>query len=125
MEIEFRQGCEECNGPPKILACDGTNIDIGFKNMFIKPIETHSNLSMMQTPHNRLDQCFITNSDGNNTCFTAARKQLQSLYEKIISCPYNESVISGKYSKLEPECLPSKKRPAFKRIMSNNISSDI
>lgn len=123
MQIDFRWGCHGCNGPSKRLACDVTKIE--FKNMFATRIETLSIFPMKQAPHRRLDRCFIANSDGSNVRFTAARTQFQSLWEMVMSCQYNESEISDKYSTLEFEYLPSKSRPTSKRMTSNNISRDV
>ena len=47
MQVEFREMCHGCQGVPKILACDGTKIGIGFKQSFVTPIETPSLLQQI------------------------------------------------------------------------------
>ena len=40
MRIEIHMPYEGCNDPSKVLACDGTNIGILFRNTYATPIET-------------------------------------------------------------------------------------
>ena len=62
MKIDFRQPCSWCGHSPKVLACDATKIGIGFKNTFVKPIETPELTDVIPTPNKRHDRCFIFNA---------------------------------------------------------------
>ena len=67
MRIDFREQCYWCGSDPPSLACDGTEIGIGFKNVFVKPIETPKSGPALATPNRLLDRCFIpTTSDDKN-----------------------------------------------------------
>ena len=62
MDIEFREGCHYCFGPPKFLACDGTKLGVNFKDCCVSPIETATKSAsdrFVQT--RRHDRCFLCN----------------------------------------------------------------
>ena len=87
MEIDFRQVCEVCGDSPKVLACDGTKIGIGFKHSFIRPIE-ESDSEIQTQQSRRLDRYFLFNPNQNPTVFrqyAAARKYLKVICRHIIS----------------------------------------
>ena len=60
MTIDFWKGCFWCKGSPRILACDGTEIGIGFRNTFVTPIEYAEKIAPPNSSHlRRLYRCFL------------------------------------------------------------------
>ena len=60
MKIDIRKGCFWCKGCPRIVACDGTKIGIGFRNTFFAPIECAEKIAPPNSSHlRRLDRCFL------------------------------------------------------------------
>ena len=87
---DFCKGCFWCKGAPKIIACDGTKIGIGFKNTFVAPIEN----AEKRAPANalsprRLDRCFLRpgNKSDSEQCkiYAAARKVLRNISEAVLN----------------------------------------
>ena len=64
MKVDFREQCDWCGDKPNILACDGTKIGIGFKQLFVRPNETLDQQSTNQTKNRRYDRTFIANRTG-------------------------------------------------------------
>ena len=78
MEIDFRQPCYWCGGTSKLLACDGTKLGIGFKNAFVKPIESKEKDGVVKTQFRRLDRCFIFNTQEHQpSYYQKAREDLE------------------------------------------------
>ena len=125
MEIDFRQQCQGCSGPPKILACDGTKIGIGFKNMAVKPIETPDETSpMIKTPHRRLNRCFIPNKKDNQG-FANARQWLKNVSEIVMSGKSLDNHTASITVPLLVNYLPQKSKTAFNRMIYDDISEDV
>ena len=61
MKINFRQGCSNCGDKTKILACDGIQIRMNFKNTFVRPIETIEKQVRDVFTIRRLNRCFLSN----------------------------------------------------------------
>ena len=87
---DFCKGCFWCKGAPKIIACDGKKIGIGFKNTFVAPIEN----AEKRAPANvlsprRLDRCFLRpgNKSDSEQCkiYAAARKVLRNISEAVLN----------------------------------------
>lgn len=90
---DFCKGCFWCKGAPKIIACDGTKIGIGFKNprvSIVAPIEN----AEKRAPANalsprRLDRCFLRpgNKSDSEQCkiYAAARKVLRNISEAVLN----------------------------------------
>ena len=85
MEIDFRQPCYGCGGKSKLLACDGTKLGIGFKNAFVKPIESSEKDEVVQSRLKRLDRCFIFNTPEHPpSYYRKARDDLESCCRTIL-----------------------------------------
>ena len=87
MRIDFRMPCEGCNGPPKVLACDGTKIGIGFRNTFVTPIETPTKPAPASSNGRRLDRCFLsceTKDPETKRLYSKARSYLRFVCDCIL-----------------------------------------
>ena len=120
MRIDFRKGCEICGDAPKVLACDGTKIGIGFKSMFVAPIETPDaeEPSIEVQANRRLDRCFI-HSRGNNTDEREARKQLKITCLGVINgkVPHDQTLLA--------RLLPEAAVPAYQQMLNPDTQKDL
>ena len=90
MRIDFRKGCLWYKSAPKIIACDGTKIGIGFKSTFVTPTE----IAEKRAPANasspqRLYRCFLhsENKSDFEQCkvYATARKVLHNISEAALN----------------------------------------
>lgn len=81
MKIDFRKPCPVCKFTPKQLACDGTRVGVGFRNAAFKAVETVDDQNTVhQTPHKRMNRCFIVNAPGvEKHLIQSAREHLRYL----------------------------------------------
>lgn len=62
-KIDFRQQCPWCDGCDT-LACDGTNLGLGFAHTFVEPIEKPvEDIDTLPTKLRRLNRCFVQTVD--------------------------------------------------------------
>lgn len=121
MKIEFRQSCTWCEGPSKVLACDGTKLGIGFRNCFVSPIENASTpIPEGYTALRRHDRCFIpTPSDASKESkrdFALARATLKDVSLNVLKDIYPELAT---VNFLRPY-IPIMCQYAFDRMLSPN-----
>nr|XP_047123638.1 uncharacterized protein LOC124806623 [Hydra vulgaris]XP_047123639.1 uncharacterized protein LOC124806623 [Hydra vulgaris]XP_047123640.1 uncharacterized protein LOC124806623 [Hydra vulgaris] len=87
MGIDFREQCTMCGNSNHILACDGTKLGIGFKQTFVKAIETPEIDEVPETTFRRFDRCFIPNTkEKDPKDFAHARKVIRTICEIIKNC---------------------------------------
>ena len=89
MRIDFRKGCFWCKGNPRILACDGTKLGIGFRNTFFAPIAYAEKIAPPNSSHLRLDRCFLKphNKMSSEECkvYANARKVLRNIAGVVLT----------------------------------------
>ena len=59
MHIDFRQPCKWCGWDPPILAGDGTHAGLPKSKSSIDPIQKRQDTPPIETPHRRMDMCFL------------------------------------------------------------------
>ena len=96
--------CEICGNAPKVLACDGTKICIGFKSMFAEPIETPYTFKLIDV--------WIGHSRGNNADEREARKQLTIRCICVINgtVPHDQTLLA--------RFLPEAAVPAYQQMLN-------
>ena len=63
MHIDFRDPCKWCGWDPPILAGDGTHVGFPKSRADVDPIEARQEIPPLQTPHRRLERCFLSVAD--------------------------------------------------------------
>lgn len=121
MNVDFREnGCKLCPGQPKILACDGTKIGIGFKNTYVNPIETPELDTVLQEQTRRFDRCFLANQTSDaavKKCYRNAREELKYICSDIVS---NGDSSNKTPSELLLRVLPTESLPAFQQMLNSS-----
>ena len=123
MNLEFRQACSWCEGPSKVLACDGTKLGIGFRNCFVSPIENASTSAPEgYIPLRRHDRCFLFNpssSKESKRTFEIARATLKEVSINVIKG------VTPDVSKIEflRPMIPILCQPAFERMFSDETAA--
>ena len=84
MKKDFRKPCPGCKYSPKQLACDGTKVGIGLRNVNFEEISKPDNCDMLPTLHRRIDRCFISN-DSPNVNSNEIRAHLYYLGKKVLN----------------------------------------
>ena len=56
---DFRQTCYICKNNPKVLACDGTKVGVGFRLTHVTPIEAPTSDSQVSENHKKNQRAFI------------------------------------------------------------------
>ena len=59
IHIDFRQPCKWCGWDPPILAGDGTHVGFPKSKSSIDPIQKRQDIPPIETPHRRMDRCFL------------------------------------------------------------------
>ena len=89
MMIEFRQACHWCPpGPPKVLACDGTKIGMGFKQSFVTPIEKPELQFHSNSIPSRLNRCFLqanVKSAESHKSYANAREFMKIMCQLVLT----------------------------------------
>ncbi|XP_047144680.2 uncharacterized protein LOC124818179 [Hydra vulgaris] len=117
MGIDFREQCTMCGDSNRILACDGTKLGIGFKQTFVKPIETPEIEEVSKTTFRRFDRCFIPNTkEKDPKDFAQARKSIRTVCETIMNQCANHDVLSLAAS--IDFCIPVYAKAAFNRMLT-------
>ena len=92
MNIDFRQGCRQCGGVSKILACDGTKLGTQFANTSTRQKKRH-------------DRCFLYNPETTKNIYAKHRSDLQIISNNIIKGDENDEVlISSVRDVIPPNC---------------------
>jgi len=122
MNFEFRQTCKWCKGDTVSIACDGTQLGIGFKHTFVSPIETPTKTCSVDFSTRRHDRCFIFNKgkdDVTRRRTASARLLLQNTCKAIKK---NDVIYLSDAANIElikqiPSFLPSEAIDAFKNLL--------
>ena len=118
MDIDFRVPCSYCGDSPKLLACDGTKLGIGFRNYFVSPIETPSEAVGPDFQRKRRhDRCFIYNkstTDEGKRESAIARTTLREIAE----CAVKNVAVDSEKCQFVRKMLPLLSIEAFDRMVA-------
>ena len=120
MKLDFRKSCDGCGDNPKMLACDGTMVGVGFRNAFVEPIETVHDPNVIATKLKRLDRCFITSKAENKPEFyQTLRTNLFEISQFYLREVDDLTELSSR-SNLLVDNLPSPSLSLFSKMCSPN-----
>ena len=114
---------------PSVLACDGTEEGINFKNTFIAPIETPGNNLEITSPSRRYNRCFLSNPSNNEQLcrlYAKARDYLKIITNMIISQQF-EIIFDEEHSEAANNMItfkPEGAKDAYSRMIDVDTSNN-
>ena len=123
MKLEFRQTCPVCKFNPKQLACDGTKVGVGFRNIKFQEIsQPDDEVNIKPTIHRRMTRCFLAQRPDVETALIKEAREHLHYISRLNEIPTPERLPVMELSNrnaLLLSLLDESVKPVFVRFLDN------